>query len=62
MVVRETIYINDEPFVKHYSDEGYMIRKIDTNEVYSEAIDIFGSEYEYEETDELMEVEDVDTQ
>lgn len=62
MIVRETIYINGDPFIKHYSDEGYMIRKIDTDEIYSEAIDIFGSDYEYEETDEHVEVEDVDTQ
>ena len=62
MVIKEVIYIDDEPFVKHYSDEGYKLRKIGTNEIYSEAIDIFGADYEYEETDELVEVEDVDTQ
>ena len=34
-----------------YSDEGLMIHKVGTDEVYSEAIDIENSGYEYEETD-----------
>lgn len=33
-----------------YSDAGLMIRKVGTDEVYSEAIDIEGSGYTYEET------------
>lgn len=38
-----------------YSDEGYMIRKIGTEEVYDEAIDVETASYEYEETTELIE-------
>jgi hypothetical protein len=34
-----------------YSDENKYIRKVDTNEEYSEAIDIEGAPYKYEETD-----------
>lgn len=38
-----------------YSDKKYKIRKIGTNEIYDEAIDIEGSDYRYEETDEKIE-------
>ena len=41
---------------KTYSDEGYYIRKVGTDEVYSEAIDVEDAPYEYEETSEKIEV------
>ena len=41
-----------------YSDENYMIRKIGTDEIYSEAIDIEGANFEYEETEEKIEVDE----
>ena len=44
-----------EQFKKTYSDENFLIRKIGTNEIYSEAYDLLSSNYEYEETDELFE-------
>lgn len=40
---------------KTYSDEGYMIKKVGTDELYEEAIDVESSTYEYEETTELIE-------
>ena len=40
---------------KTYSDENYRIRKVGTDEIYDEAIDIEGSNYEYIETDEKIE-------
>lgn len=36
---------------KTYSDNNKYIKKVGTDEVYSEAIDIEGVDYEYEETD-----------
>lgn len=42
---------------KTYSDEGYMIKKVGTDELYEEAIDVESSTYEYEETTELIEGE-----
>ena len=43
-----------------YSDENKYIRKVGTNEEYSEAIDIEGAPYEYEETDkEIEEYEEI---
>ena len=41
-----------------YSDEQYMIRKIGTDELYEEAVDVENAPYEYEETDQLIEVEE----
>lgn len=42
---------------KTYSDSNKYIRKVGTDEVYSEAIDIEGAGYEYEETEQLIEEE-----
>ena len=39
---------------RNYSDQGYMIQKVGTDEVYAEAIDIEGAPYEYEETAEKI--------
>ena len=37
-----------------YSDKNVYIRQVETDEVYSEAIDVENSNYHYEETDELI--------
>ena len=34
-----------------YSDSGLKIRKVGTDEVYDEAVDVTGAGYQYEETD-----------
>ena len=47
--------------VKTYSDKGVMIRKIGTDELYSEAIDPKKFNREYEETDiPIDDINDVD--
>lgn len=38
---------------------GFMIRKVGTDELYDEAIDIENAPFTYEETDEFTEVEEV---
>ena len=40
-----------------YSDDGLKIRKVGTDEIYDEAIDIEGAPYTYEETDIPIETE-----
>lgn len=40
-----------------YSDADLKIRKVGTDEIYDEAIDIEGAPYTYEETDMPIEVE-----
>lgn len=40
---------------KTYSDESYKLKKIGTDEIYYEAIDVETSDYTYEETNEKIE-------
>ena len=44
---------------KTYSDENYRIRKVGTDEIYDEAIDIENTSFEYEETTEKIETEEI---
>ena len=41
-----------------YSDAGYYIKQLPTGGVYAEAIDVESAPYTYEETSELIPVED----
>lgn len=43
---------------KHYSDQNLKIRKVGTDEVYDEAIDVEFAPYSYEETDMPIEEEE----
>ena len=51
MVVTEII---SDKLCKTYSTEGYFIRKIGTNEIYSEAVDLRVTFAVYQETDEKI--------
>lgn len=42
--------INDK-LIRHYSDDGKMIRQVETGYVYVEAVDVIPCRYTYEETD-----------
>ena len=44
---------------KTYSDEGYIIHKLNTEEIYEEAIDVENAPFKYEETTEKIETEDL---
>ena len=57
MIVIETIKINDKEYKKTYSDSGYLIRKVGTDEIYEEAIDLLETVVTYEETDIIIEDE-----
>ena len=46
--------------IRTYSDESKMIKKVDTEEIYCEAVDLPTSDYTYVETDEIMECADSD--
>lgn len=57
MIIKEFYGTREEDGVnlfKTYSDEGFKIRKVGTNEVYDEAIDIEGAPFNYEETGEIV--------
>lgn len=45
---------------KTYSDEGYKIKKVGTDEIYDEAIDVEINNYVYKETNEKIEDEMLD--
>ena len=53
MITVENVTINDRQFKKTVSDT-YQIRKVGTDEIYSEAYDLPEKDYEYVETDELL--------
>lgn len=55
MIITETITIKGKEFTKNYSDAGYMIQKVGTEEIYSEAIDPVDSGRTYVETDKVIE-------
>ena len=59
MIVQEIIEGNTT-LVKTYSDKGVMIRKIGTDELYSEAIDPQKFNRQYEETDILIQQEELE--
>lgn len=42
-----------------YSNEGYIIHKLNTEEIYNEAIDVENAPFEYEETTEKPETDDL---
>ena len=42
-----------------YSDKRYMIHKLNTEEIYDEAIDVENTPFEYEETTEKIETEEL---
>lgn len=55
MIKTETL---SNGLIRTYSDESKIIKKIGTEELYSEAIDLSTSNYSYIETNETMECSD----
>ncbi len=53
MIIREYFATRKDgvKLYRTYSDQGMMIRQIETDALYSEAIDIENAPYTYEETD-----------
>lgn len=58
MIVTETVTFGKREFKRTYSDKGFIIKKVGTDERYSEAIDVLDSEFEYVETKEKCESEE----
>lgn len=59
MMVIEESY--SPTLVRHYSDAGMMIRQVETDILYSDAVDVIPCRYTYEETDIPIEpIEDPD--
>lgn len=49
-----TEYLQDGKLIRYYSDAGVMLRQIETNALYAEAVDIVPSPYTYEETEDII--------
>ena len=56
MVVKEFYRTRQDgvDLYRNYSDEGFRIQKVGTEEIYDEAIDVEFTNYEYVETDEKI--------
>ena len=57
-MIKKEFYKEREDGVKlyrTYSDSNFMIKKVGTEEIYEEAIDVENAPYEYEETTEVIE-------
>ena len=57
MIVSEIVTTRRKQYRKTHSDQGYYIRKVGTEEEYTEALDRLNSAFEYEETDRKIEQE-----
>lgn len=55
MIKQETY---KDTLIKTYSDEGRYILQVETGKIYSEAIDLMPLRYTYQETDEVIPVEE----
>lgn len=57
MLIKEVLVENPD-LVRYYSDEGFMIHKIGTEEYYGEAVELATIPVEYEETNITIEESD----
>ena len=57
MIIKEFFMTREDGvnLYRTYSDQGFMLRQIETGILYGEPIDIEDASYTYEETDELIE-------
>ena len=46
------VLVEEETRIRHYSDQNMMIRQVETNILYEEAVDYIPCKYTYEETNE----------
>lgn len=57
MIIVETI--DEGTRERRYSDKGVKIRKVGTDSLYDDAVDIVPCRYEYEETDISIDIEEI---
>lgn len=57
MISQEIIEMGGKKYKRTYSSENYYIKKIGTNEIYADAVDLLGTNYNYEETEQKIENE-----
>ena len=54
----KTEYLNDETFIKHYSDIGMMLIQNETGIMYSDPVDLVPCRYTYSETDIPIQIDE----
>jgi hypothetical protein len=57
----KTEFLNDGTLIKHYSDAGYMLLQVETGIKYADPVDVVPCRYTYEETNELVEKSEEET-
>lgn len=62
MIVKEEYRTREDGvrLYRTYSDIGNYIRQVETNVIYAEAIDVEGALFTYEETEDKIEIEQVE--
>ena len=60
MIVKEKVKINGADFIYTYSDGQYLIKQVETGELYGEAYDLAELPKEYEETN--IKIDDFDNE
>lgn len=62
MIVKEEYRTREDGLrlYRTYSDIGNYIRQVETNVIYEEAIDVEGALFTYEETEDKIEIEQVE--
>lgn len=60
MIAKEKVKINGTDFIYTYSDSQYLIKQVETGELYGEAYDLAELPKEYEETD--IKIDDFDNE
>ena len=53
-----TEYLNNGTLIRHYSDKGVLLLQVETGAKYSDPVDVVPCPYTYEETDELIDVDE----
>ena len=58
----KTELLNDGTLIKHYSDAGFMLLQVETGIKYSDPVDVVPCRYTYDETEELIDGEEENTE
>lgn len=62
MILTETIRHGEIELVRHYSDQNLVLRQVETNELFDDAIDVMPCAFTYEETDIPIEDREIDAE
>ena len=64
MIIKEEYRTREDGvrLYRTYSDIGNYIRQVETNVIYAEAVDVEGALFTYEETEDKIEIEQVEAE